>query len=119
MIEFTGADILEDLSKEELVEKRESSEEFRKREQALTSILETVADTRIRINGTLTATGVSQIPTVAFAFVRLARIEFEDGSTQLVVSNKNEDIIAADEDGDAVGTSDQESDILCVSGFIC
>lgn len=120
VLEAVGADLSqESLSREEILEASGSEENFERRSNALSQILESVSDTTIRINGTLTATGLSDVPTVAFAFIRLARIEFDDGSSQLVVSNRNDDIIAADGDGVPVGTSDRNADVVCNSGFFC
>lgn len=94
-LEFFGIDLDKTVTAEEIETLAESEENFASKSQAISEIFESVVDTQIRINGTLTATGVSRIPTVAVAFVRLARVLFDDGSSQIVVSDRNEDVLAA------------------------
>ena len=114
-----GLDLSERITREQIEEASMSVENFETKSTVVNEILESVSDTRIRVNGTLTAEGVSNIPTVAFAFINLAEIQFTDGSSQLVVSTRDEDAVAAGRRGQPVDTSDQDIDVVCVSGFFC
>lgn len=119
IIQILGLDLREGFTSEQIIEKGENRENFEATATAVTEILESVSDTVIRINGTLTATGISNVPTVAFAFVELSRVRFTDGSSQLVVSNRDDSAMAGTGNGSPLDTSDQNIDVICSSGFFC
>lgn len=120
MFRLLGADLNERVTRNDLESAAEISQgDLESKSQALSEILESAVDTRIRINGTLTATGISFRRTTAFVFVKLARVVFEDGSSQVVVSTDPNDVVAADLDGNPVDSSDQTVDVICSSGFFC
>ena len=119
ILQILGLDLREGITAEQIAEAAASVENFEMKASAVTEILESVSDTRIRINGTLTATGLSNVPTVAFAFIELSEVQFTDGSSQLVVSNRDDSAIAATRNGSPVDTSDQNIDVICTSGFFC
>ena len=114
-----GLDLSKTFTAEQIEEVSQNIEHIETDFSLLSEILESVSDTRTRINGSLTATGVSNIPTVAFAFINVAKIQFTDESSQLVVSTRDEDAIAAGRRGEPVDSSDQDIDVVCVSGFFC
>lgn len=119
LLSWIGANLETRVTREDLVSAAELQTNYDAKSQAVSELLESAADTRIRINGTLRAEGISFRPTTAFAFIQLARVEFEDGSSQLVVSNDPQDVVAADRQGNEVDSSEQEVDVSCAAGFFC
>ncbi|CDF32932.1 unnamed protein product [Chondrus crispus] len=107
IFELLGLNFAESISTEQIAEAAESIENFETKTTAIEEILESVVDSEIRITGTLSATGQSNIPTVAFAFIEVTDVSFDDGSNLLVVSNNPNDVVAADIDG-AVQPSEVE-----------
>lgn len=111
-LNYIGANLDEKVTREKLEDRAESITDYASKASAAEEILDSVVDTRIRITGTLEATGVSFIPTVAFAFIRLARVKFEDGSSQFVVSNDANDLTAASRGGDELPSKGKKLNIL-------
>ena len=65
---------------------------------AISQILTDLADTRILLRGSLTATGLSRVPTVVFAFTLIVEIRCEVGRV-LIVPSTGESLTAASRDG--------------------
>ncbi|CDF40688.1 unnamed protein product [Chondrus crispus] len=107
IFELLGLNFAESISTEQIAEAARSIENFETKSSAVEEILESVVDSRIRITGTLSATGQSNIPTVAFAFIELSTVTFDDGSDLVVVSSNPSDVVAADSEG-AVQPSEVE-----------
>ena len=110
--ELLGLNFAESISAEQIAEAAESVENFETKSSAVEEILESFIDTRIRITGSLSAVGQSSIPTVAFAFIELNNVIFDNGSNLLVVSNNPSDLVAADSDGAVLPSEDQRLNIL-------
>ncbi|GKX29926.1 hypothetical protein SH1V18_24060 [Vallitalea longa] len=84
-------------SKDVLIEEQEDKE--------LLKEIRDMTEHEYELTGTLKAKGLSYIPTEAYCFVEVTRIEFKDGST-LKVINTNGDIAAGDGSTDAVVGAD-------------
>ncbi|CAN8071507.1 unnamed protein product [Agarophyton chilense] len=67
---------------------------------------------KLRISGKLTAFGTSFVPTTVFAFIRIARIQTQDGMTLTVVSQSGDNLVAADAGGNTVPSSGGSIDIV-------
>ena len=85
---------------------------------AISQILTDLADTRILLRGSLTATGVSRGQTVVFAFTPIVQIRCEVGSV-LIVPSTGESLTAASRGGNIVDSSDNMLEIACTSGSFC
>lgn len=107
-----GANFNKKVTREDLDRAASTLTNYAAKSSVAEEILESAVDTMIRITGTLEAEGVSFRPTVAFAFIRLARATFEDGSSQYVVSNDPNDLAAATRGGDEVPNEGKKLNIL-------
>lgn len=77
-------------------------------DKALLRELKDVTEQEYELSGTIRARGLSYIPTEAYCFVEVTRIEFKDGST-LKVINTNATVAEGDGTRDAVtGSVDNE-----------
>lgn len=116
---FIGADFSKKVTKESFEIEESSQINYVAKAKAASELLESVSTTRIRISGSLKAKGISFRPTVAFAFIKLAKVKFDDGTTQYIASNDSADVIAATQDGTVLPSEDTEVDITCDAGFYC
>ncbi|CDF35675.1 unnamed protein product [Chondrus crispus] len=119
LFKWIGADFDKKVTTESFTEEAASQENYTEKVRAASQLLENSASTKIRISGSLKATGISFRPTVAFAFIKLARVTFEDGSSQLIVSNNPEDVVAGTSGGDVLPSEDPVVDVTCDAGFYC
>lgn len=111
-LNYLGANLNEKVDRTKIESAATDIVNYSDKVSAAEKILDSVVDTRIRITGTLEATGQSFIPTVAFAFIKLARVNFEDGSSQFVVSNDPNDLTAASKGGDEIPSKKKKLNIL-------
>lgn len=119
LYKWIGANFDKKVTAESFTEEARTQENYLAKVKAASQLLENSASTKIRISGSLKAKGISFRPTVAFAFIKLARVTFEDGSTQFVVSNNPEDVVAGTSDGDELPVDEPVVDVACDAGFYC
>lgn len=111
LFSFIGINLDARTTRETMERSRDSQANYDIKTEAAREILEDVINSMVRIQGELTATGVSFIPTTARAFVKIARVTLNDGSRLNVVSGNPDDFVAADEDGDVLPDSDKKINV--------
>lgn len=89
----------------------ESQGDYNLKSAAAREIFESTVETDIEVSGTLTATGVSFIPTTVFAFIKVAKVQLQDGRTLTVVTSDGNELVTADEGGDTDAVDSDEGDI--------
>lgn len=92
--------------------RRRRQRRYQCKARAISEVFREQITTMIRISGTLRAEGVSIMPTTVYAFIRIARIETEDGSSMNVISSNPDDLAAANACGDEVPSSGLTLDII-------
>lgn len=94
---------------ESITQARNRDSKYDEHSQLVANHMRNVHTSRIRIWGTLTATGVSMLPTRVRAWIQVATITFYDGSTRTVVrtsaANPPNAVAATPGDGTTVNTS--------------
>lgn len=98
-LRFVGINLGASSSRETMTRASERLSEYNTKSRIVRDVLETTQEERLNINGEIRATGVSFIPTQGFAFIQVATIEFNDGSTKLAVTADPSETSAATIDG--------------------
>lgn len=119
LFSWIGADFSKKVTKESFEAASSTTVNYEAKAKAASELLESVSTTKIRISGSLKATGISFRPTEAFVFIKLAKVKFDDGSNQYIVSNHADDVVAGTGGGDELPTESPDLDITCEAGFYC
>ncbi|KAI0560554.1 hypothetical protein FGB62_110g01 [Gracilaria domingensis] len=100
------------VTREEMERSFEMRENYNTQSSIAQQILSNVQEQQLQISGELTAFGTSFIPTTVFAFIRIARLQTQDGMTLTVVSQSGDNLVAADAGGNTVPSSGGDIDII-------
>lgn len=92
--------------------KRRGQQRYKCKARAMSQLLSEQITTMVQISGTLRAEGVSIMPTTVFAFIRIARVRLEDGTSMTVISSNPNDLAAANACGNEVPSSSLALDII-------
>lgn len=109
---FLGINLGGKTEKIDMERAAERDGDYNLKSAAAREMFESVVETDLEINGTLTATGTSQIPSTVFAFIKLAKVELLDGSTKTVVTSTGDELVAATETGQVVPSEGGQIEIL-------
>lgn len=90
----------------------DSQSNYNEKATAAESIVNSIQEEDLEINGTLQATGVSFTPVTVLAFIKIARIQLTDGSTKTVVTTDPGELVAATPAGGTVPSEGGTIEIL-------
>lgn len=112
--EFLGFNFLKNFNLQDAKETAESFDTttYNALSSEALKILESFVETDVEISGTLTAYGVSFIPTVAEAFLRFSRVEFGENQSTNVFSTSTDDLLAANTRGNVIPSDNKDIVIL-------
>eukprot|EP00178_Gracilaria_changii_P004083 TRINITY_DN1628_c0_g1_i1.p1 TRINITY_DN1628_c0_g1~~TRINITY_DN1628_c0_g1_i1.p1 ORF type:complete len:302 (-),score=52.47 TRINITY_DN1628_c0_g1_i1:133-1038(-) len=100
------------VTREEMERSFELREDYNTQSSIAQQIISNVQTQQLQVSGQLTAFGTSFVPTTVFAFIRIARIQTQDGMTLTVVSQSGDNLVAADAGGNTVPSSGGDIDIV-------
>ncbi|CAN8071954.1 unnamed protein product [Agarophyton chilense] len=100
------------VTRDEMERSFELRENYNTQSSIAQQVLSNVQQQQLQISGELTAFGTSFIPTTVFAFIRIARLQTQDGMTLTVVSQSGDNLVAADAGGNTVPSSGGDIDIV-------
>ncbi len=95
-------------SKENVDQARSANTNYDTQAKAVSKAMSQLMAGTLTISGTLTATGLTYIPTEAEAYIKVAQLYLNDGRVVNVVSTSGQDVQAATSDGTALPTSGQK-----------
>lgn len=111
-LRFIGINLGASVERTDMERSAASQRNYNQKATAAQKILETTTAQSIEISGTLRASGTSFIPTTVFAFIKIARVQTQDGSSTTVVTTDGNELLAADNNGRPVDSSDGTIEIL-------
>ncbi|KAI0557085.1 hypothetical protein FGB62_243g010 [Gracilaria domingensis] len=112
MMEWLGVSLNGETSRRDMRRSRRRQPRYDEKSEVVNRILSEQITSMIQISGTLMAEGVGIVPTTVFAFIRIARVTLEDGSTMTVLSSNPNDLIAANSCGHEAPSSMLTLDII-------
>ena len=111
MLSWIGINLAGNVEKENMQDAESGNRNYANQTKAVKTMLQTHTNTEIEVSGELTASGQSFIPVTVTAFVKIAQVKMDDGSTMNVVSSDKKDAVAATGDGKTVPTDNQHISI--------
>ena len=112
MLLWIGINLDGNVSREDMEHARRTQLKYDEKARYIAQKLRDHKSTTVKIRGRLTATGVSFIPTVAEAYIKVAKVMLNDGSVLTVASSSANDVAAASNDGSVVPSSDGKLNIV-------
>lgn len=111
-LSFLGAKLDASVTREDMESSRGMQANYDIKSKAARDILEEVVESQVNINGKLTATGIDRIPTIATAFIKVARVTLVDRRRLTVVSNNDDDLVAAGSDNKPLPSDGKELNVV-------
>lgn len=111
-LRYCGINLDARVDRTDMERSSQSQRNYNQKATAAKEIIETTTAQNIEISGTLRATGVSFIPTTVFSFIKIARVQLQDGSSTTVVSTDANDLVAAENNGEPVPSDNGTISIL-------
>ena len=101
-LQSIGIDLASNTTMTDIERSFDSQQNYNAKAAAAQRILETVVEQDIEISGTLHATGTSCESTTVFAFIKLARVMLQNGTSRTIVTTDPDELAAATADGSTV-----------------
>eukprot|EP00178_Gracilaria_changii_P004411 TRINITY_DN17066_c0_g1_i1.p1 TRINITY_DN17066_c0_g1~~TRINITY_DN17066_c0_g1_i1.p1 ORF type:complete len:278 (+),score=36.44 TRINITY_DN17066_c0_g1_i1:201-1034(+) len=112
MMEWLGVHLNGETTRRDMRRARRRQQRYYEKSAIVNELLLEQITTMVQISGTLMAEGVSIMPTTVFAFIRIARVTLDDGSTMTVLSTNPNDLTAANSCGHEAPSSMLTLDII-------
>ncbi|CAN8064252.1 unnamed protein product [Agarophyton chilense] len=112
MMQWLGVNLNGETTLRDMRRARHRQELYGEKSKVVNQVLLEQVTSMVQISGTLMAEGVSIMPTTVFAFIRIARVVLEDGTSMTVLSSNPNDLRAANSCGQMVQSSTVGLDII-------